>query len=85
MFVGCSSSKKDDRKNISTNNETASSNSIISDGASTNPDNSEFTNQQINFEIKKMLAEMNYLKEQLNEYEHSFKGYDLSYKVTTLP
>ena len=24
-------------------------------------------------------------KEQLNEYEHSFKGYDLSYKVTTLP
>jgi len=69
MFVGCSASKKDDSNNISVNNETASSNSVVSDGDSANQDNSEFTNQQINFEIKKMLAEINYLKEQLNELD----------------
>ena len=69
MFVGCSASKKDDSNNISANNETASSNSVLSDGNSANQDNSEFTNQQINFEIKKMLAEINYLKEQLNKLD----------------
>ena len=69
MFVGCSASKKDDSKNISANNDTANSNSVISDRNTANQDNNKFTNQQINFEIKKMLAEINYLKEQLNKLD----------------
>jgi hypothetical protein len=65
MFIGCSASKKTDDTNVSKNNQ--STEKTIKDEAF--QDNSAFTNQQVNFELKKMLAEINYLKEQLNELD----------------
>jgi hypothetical protein len=65
LFIGCSTSKKTDDTNISKNNQPTEK-SIHSDASQ---NNNIFTNQQVNFELKKMLAEINYLKEQLNELD----------------
>ncbi len=65
LFIGCSTSKKIDDTNISKNNQPTEK-PIHSDAVQ---NNNTFTNQQVNFELKKMLAEINYLKEQLNELD----------------
>ena len=60
LFVGCSSSKKD-----STNIKTPISKSdTINDNVS-NDNDSEFSEQQLNYQIKKLNSEINYLKEQV--------------------
>jgi len=65
IFIGCSTSKKTDDTNVSQNKQSAEK----TIERETLQDNSSFTNQQVNFELKKMLAEINYLKEQLNELD----------------
>ena len=65
LFFGCSTSKKTNDTNILQNNQSAES---PSDNDALQH-NKSFTNQQVNFELKKMLAEINYLKEQLNELD----------------
>jgi len=62
LFMGCTSSKKSTDKQTLTNNDISKTKDQIN---LSSQDNSEFNNQQINFEIKKMFAEINYLKEQL--------------------
>ena len=65
IFIGCSSSKKTDNINVSQNKqavETPTQHNAWQD-------QNTFTNQQVNFELKKMLAEINYLKEQFNELD----------------
>ena len=60
LFVGCSSSKKD-----STNIKAPISKSdTINDNVS-NDNDSEFSEQQLNYQIKKLNSEINYLKEQV--------------------
>ena len=65
IFIGCSASKKNDDTNISKDNQLT--------GQSTDKNvwqaQESFANQQVNFELKKMLAEINYLKEQLNDLD----------------
>tara|TARA_B100000029_G_scaffold370647_1_gene364503 strand:+ start:2763 stop:3617 length:855 start_codon:yes stop_codon:yes gene_type:complete len=63
LFFGCSSSKKAPPKN---NTEKPKTSSAMKDSASIHFDASTFSDQQLNFEIKKMLAELNYLKEQVD-------------------
>jgi len=60
LFVGCSGGKKDNKntKASITNNE------MINDNAS-NDNASEFSEQQLNYQIKKLNSEINYLKEQV--------------------
>ena len=60
LFVGCSGGKKDNKntKASITNNE------MINDNASNN-NASEFSEQQLNYQIKKLNSEINYLKEQV--------------------
>ena len=60
LFVGCSGGKKDS-KNIKA---PISNNEMINDNVS--DDNaSEFSEQQLNYQIKKLNSEINYLKEQV--------------------
>lgn len=65
LFIGCSASKKTDDTNTSKNNQSIEQ-PIDSKSVQ---NNNTFTNQQVNFELKKMLAEINYLKEQFNELD----------------
>tara|TARA_B100001142_G_scaffold112957_1_gene114913 strand:+ start:1295 stop:2146 length:852 start_codon:yes stop_codon:yes gene_type:complete len=65
LFIGCSTSKKNDDTNTSKNNQSIEQ--PIDSKSALN--NNTFTNQQVNFELKKMLAEINYLKEQFNELD----------------
>ena len=65
LFIGCSTSKKNDDTNTSKNNQSIEQ-PIDSKSVQ---NNNTFTNQQVNFELKKMLAEINYLKEQFNELD----------------
>ena len=65
IFIGCSTSKKTDDTNISEAPKLAEQTAEHS--AWQNQES--FTNQQVNFELKKMLAEINYLKEQLNDLD----------------
>ena len=60
LFVGCSGGKKDNKntKASITNNE------MINDNTS-NDNASEFSEQQLNYQIKKLNSEINYLKEQV--------------------
>ena len=58
LFVGCSSSKKD-----SNNITPVSTSNTINDNVS-NDNASEFSEQQLNYQIKKLNSEINYLKEQ---------------------
>ena len=65
IFIGCSASKKNDDTNISEDKQ------LTEQSIDKNVWQAQesFTNQQINFELKKMLAEINYLKEQLNDLD----------------
>ena len=65
IFIGCSASKKNDDTNISKDKQLTEQ----STDKNVWQDQESFTNQQVNFELKKMLAEINYLKEQLNDLD----------------
>ena len=65
IFIGCSASKKNDDTNISKDKQLTEQ---LTD-ANVWQAQESFTNQQVNFELKKMLAEINYLKEQLNDLD----------------
>ena len=61
IATGCSGGKKDNLKNTQSDKSDLALNT-----ASTNTSNSsEFSSQQLNYQIKKLNAEINYLKEQL--------------------
>lgn len=62
LFIGCSGSKNESAKKTSASN---AANSML-DSTSLIDNNSEFSSQQLNYQIKKLNAEINYLKEQLN-------------------
>jgi len=64
MCVGCSASKQNAKQDTTPDYGESESNVVSS--ASNTANNTDFTNQQVNFEIKKMLAEINYLKEELS-------------------
>jgi len=65
LIVGCSTSQKTNDTKISQNNQPVETPTDYN----ASQHNESFTNQQVNFELKKMLAEINYLKEQLNELD----------------
>ncbi|MDC0145410.1 hypothetical protein OAI93_02305 [bacterium] len=65
IFIGCSASKKNDDTNISKDKQLTEQ----STDKNVWQAQESFTNQQVNFELKKMLAEINYLKEQLNDLD----------------
>ena len=69
IFIGCSGSKNSEGTDTITENSNQSNHSSSSESVSGGLDDKTFTNQQVNFEIKKMFAEINYLKEQLNELD----------------
>ena len=69
IFIGCSGAKKSEPSNISEAQQTAQTNTDNSNIKNDNTEQITFTNQQVNFEIKKLLAEINYLKEKLNELD----------------
>ena len=56
LFVGCSGGKKDSKN---TKAPTITNNEMMNDNAS------EFSEQQLNYQIKKLNSEINYLKEQV--------------------
>ena len=58
LFVGCSGSKESSKATMKTSNEAETSTSIVDN-------DSEFSGQQLNYQIKKLNSEINYLKEQL--------------------
>ena len=67
LFFGCSMTSKPNNNNIQSN-EMISQNSA--DKINSDPDKaSKFSDQQLNFEIKKMLSEINYLKEKVTELD----------------
>jgi len=59
LFIGCAGSKQDN------NNQTTPivDNAIINDNAS------DFSQQQLNYQIKKLTSEINYLKEQITDLD----------------
>ena len=65
LFVGCSTMSSSATSNVDNNSEPNNTNQnnsvVIIDDKDT-----KFANQQLNFEIKQMLAEINYLKEQVH-------------------
>ena len=68
LFFGCATQQKESVSNTKSNTNESSNveeNLIISDNNQAN----QFSEQQLNFEIKKMLAEINYLKEQVVELD----------------
>jgi len=67
LFFGCSTTKKETNQNIkSVENISQES----ADKTSSNIDKvNQFSDQQLNFEIKKMLSEINYLKEKVTELD----------------
>ena len=67
--MGCSSTKNSEGTGAVSDNQSPNNNTSSSETVSSSLDDNTFTNQQVNFEIKKMFAEINYLKEQLNELD----------------
>ena len=67
LFFSCSTTKKEANKNIQPNNK-ASEVSEDQSRSATDLSN-QFSDQQLNFEIKKMLSEINYLKEKVTELD----------------
>lgn len=68
LFFGCSTQQKEVTSNTESNTNGSSSEQedlMIVDGNTAD----KFSEQQLNFEIKKMLAEINYLKEQVVELD----------------
>ena len=67
LFFGCSMTSKPNNNNVQPD-EMISQNSA--DKINSDPDKaSKFSDQQLNFEIKKMLSEINYLKEKVTELD----------------
>ena len=67
LFFSCSTTKEAANKNIQQNEKTSkvSENKTSSEAELSN----QFSDQQLNFEIKKMLSEINYLKEKVTELD----------------
>ena len=64
MLVGCAGSKKESAHNTNIDMKQLTNSNQDSNNTDNNDD--QFSDQQMNFEIKKMLAEINYLKEKVN-------------------
>ena len=57
--MGCSGSKNSEDTGAVSENKSPSNNSNSSEAVSGSLDDNMFTNQQVNFEIKKMFSEIN--------------------------
>ena len=68
LFFSCSTSNKSDANKTDNNNQLTASAKTKSQNLSISNEN-EFVDQQINFEMQKMLSEINFLKEQVNILE----------------
>ena len=64
LFVGCSGSKNESKQKTS-----VSKTGNLLDPSSSIDNNSEFSSQQLNYQIKKLNAEINYLKEQVTQLD----------------
>ena len=64
LFISCSGSKNESKQKTS---ESKTGNLL--DTSSSIDNNSEFSSQQLNYQIKKLNAEINYLKEQLTNLD----------------